>query len=220
MDGAIRVLLVDDHPVVIEGLRTMLSDEAGIEVAGEAASGEEAIEKVEEVAPHVVLMDIRMPGIDGIEATRRLKQKHPTTAVILLTMYDSEAYVVEGIRAGAAGYLTKDASRELLCHAVRAVVDGGILVRGELLRRALEKHFRSPEDGGDREQLTLLEQLSPRELEVLGRVAQGHGNRAISEELHLAEVTVKKHVQSIISKLGASDRTHAAVMAVRSGLVG
>lgn len=216
---AIRVLLADDHPVVLEGLRTMLSGEEGIEVVGEAAGGEEALEKVEEAAPHVVLMDIRMPGMGGLEATRHLKRKYPTIAVIVLTMYDSDSYMVEAIRAGAAGYLTKDASRELLCHAVRAVVDGGTLVRSGLLRRALQGHHRAPEDAGDPEEATLLEQLSPRELEVFTLVVQGYGNRAIAEELHLAEVTVKKHVQSIISKLGASDRTHAAVLGVRSGMV-
>jgi DNA-binding NarL/FixJ family response regulator len=220
MDGAIRVLLADDHPVVLEGLRIMLSGDAGIEIVGEAAGGEEALQRVEQAAPHVVLMDIRMPGMGGLEATRQLRRKHPTVAVIVLTMYDNDPDGVEAIRSGAAGYLTKDVSRELLCHAVRAVVDGGTLVRSGLRRRGPSGPLPYVRAWANPGEATLLEQLSPRELEVLGLIVEGRRNRAIGEELHLAEVTVKKHVQSIIGKLGASDRTHAAVLGVRSGLVG
>lgn len=219
MESSIRVLLVDDHPVVCDGLRTMLAGEAGIEVVGEASCGEEALDKTAELKPHVVLMDIRMPGMSGIEATQRLKKAHPTTSVIMLTMYDSEVYVVEAIRCGAAGYLTKDSSRELICHAVRSAADGGTLVRSGLLRQAIQGMLRMPKDLKEPSASLLVDHLTPRELEVLRLLAQGHANKAISAELSLAEVTVKKHVQSIIGKLGASDRTHAAILSVRLGLV-
>ncbi len=216
---AINVLLVDDHTVVREGVRTMLSGEPGIVVVGEASSGEEAIQKVEELEPQVVLMDIRMPGMSGTEAARRIKSARPTTSVVMFTMYDSDMYVVEAIRAGAAGYLTKDVSRELLCHAVRSVVDGGSMVRSGLLKRAVDALTRAPAGKQQDSDGSLVEHLTPRELHVLRFLALGYGNKEICEELHLAEITVKKYVQSVIQKLGASDRTHAAVQAVRLGLV-
>ena len=216
----LRVLLVDDHPVVREGLCSMLSRDHSIQVVGEASNGAEAIEMANTLGPDVVLTDIRMPGMNGIEVTRRIKAVCPGTAVIVLTMYDSEMYVVEALRAGAAGYLVKDSSRELLCHAINIVVDGGTMVRSGLLRQAIHGLFRgprNPEEGEEESQQ--VEQLTARELDVLRLVSQGHANREIARELNLAEVTVKKHVQSIIGKLGVSDRTHAAIMAVRRGLV-
>jgi len=218
MRDSIRVLLVDDHTVVREGLRSMLASDQGIAVVGEAASGEEGIEKVEELSPDVVLMDIRMPGISGIEATKEIKEKAPITSVIMLTMYDSEMYVIEAIRAGAAGYLTKDSSRELLCHAVRAVLDGGTLVRSGLLRQAMLGLVTMPRDKSSDGGESLLDNFTPRELNVLRLLSLGHGNKAIGAELDLAEVTIKKHVQSIIGKLGVSDRIHAAVVGARLGL--
>lgn len=220
MTNDIKVLLVDDHPVVREGVRIMLSGEPGIVVAGEACGGEEAVQKVQELVPDVVLMDIRMPGMSGTEAVRRIKTASPTTSVIMLTMYDSDMYVVEAIQAGAAGYLTKDVSRELLCHAVRSVVDGGTMVRSGLLKRAMETFLRVPAERHQRgEDHLLVERLTPREMEVLRLVAKGYANKQIRQELQLAEITVKKYVQAVIQKLGASDRTHAAVQAVKLGLV-
>jgi DNA-binding NarL/FixJ family response regulator len=216
----IRVLLVDDHTVVREGVRTMLSGEPDIAVVGEASSGEEALQRAQELAPQVVLMDIRMQGMSGTEAARRIKSASPTTSVIMLTMYDSDMYVVEAIQAGAAGYLTKDVSRELLCHAVRSVVDGGTMVRSGLLKRAMDALLRS--SAGDKKEkadISLVERLTPREMDVLRLVARGSGNKEICEELALAEITVKKYVQTVIQKLGVSDRTHAAIQAVRLGLV-
>lgn len=220
MTQTIRVLLVDDHTVVREGVRTMLSGEADIVVVGEASSGKEALQRVQELAPHVVLMDIRMPGMSGTEAALRIKSTSPTTSVIMFTMYDSDMYVVEAIRAGAAGYLTKDVSRELLCHAVRSVVDGGTMVRSGLLKRAMDALLRS--SAGDKKEgadVSLVERLTPREMDVLRLVARGYGNKEICEELKLAEITVKKYVQTVIQKLGVSDRTHAAIQALRLGLV-
>lgn len=220
MTQIIRVLLVDDHTVVREGVRTMLFGEPGIVVVGEASNGEEAIQLVQGLAPHVVLMDIRMPGMSGTEAARRIKSASPTTSVIMLTMYDSDMYVVEAIQAGAAGYLTKDVSRELLCHAVRSVVDGGTMVRSGLLKRAMDALLRS--SAGDKKagaDVSLVERLTPREMDVLKLVARGCGNKEICEELELAEITVKKYIQTVIQKLGVSDRTHAAIQAMRLGLV-
>jgi DNA-binding NarL/FixJ family response regulator len=217
MAAKITVLLVDDHVMVREGLRAMLSGDASIDVVGEASSGEEALQKVMELGPSVVLMDIRMPGMGGAEAARQVKKVRPATAVIMVTMYESELYVVEAIRAGAAGYLTKDASRELLCHSIRAVVDGGTLVRGGLLRQAVEALFPTARGPQGEEGVLAASRLSVREREVLGYLARGYGNRAICGELNLAEITVKKHVQNVMSKLGVSDRTNAAIVGVRLG---
>lgn len=218
MKGVVKVLLVDDHPVVREGLRNMLASEPGIEVVGEAASGEEAIQKCDALLPKVVLMDIRMSGISGIEATQRIKKTHPSICIIMLTMYDSEMYMVEAVRSGAAGYLTKDASRELLCHAVYAALDGGVMIRSGLLQQAVQGIVASDKEPRDEVASSLLSHLTPRELDVLRLLAQGQGNKDICTALNLAEVTVKKHVQSIIGKLGVSDRTHAVIVGVRLGL--
>lgn len=219
--GRVHVLLADDHPVVRAGLRTMLESDPKIEVVGEVGSGEEAVESVALLEPQVVLMDIRMPGMNGMEATRRIKSARPAIGVIVLTMYDCEMYVVEAIRAGAAGYLVKDSSRELLCHAIHAVADGGTMVRSTLLRRAIHGLLHVPEapmGDANGSAPTGIERFTSRELDVVRLMAQGFPNKRIAHELSLAEVTVKKHVQSIIGKLGVSDRTHAAIMAVRLGL--
>ena len=216
----VRVLLVDDHPVVREGLRGMLASDPDIQVVGEASSGQEALERAVQLEPDVVLTDIRMPGMSGIEVTRRIKMAHPGIAVIVLTMYDSRMHVVEAIGAGAAGYLVKDSSRELLNHAIRAVVDGGTMVRSDLLRLAVQGLSRGARQHQDeRADFPMTERFTARELEVLELVARGWANREIARELSVAEVTVKKHVQSIMAKLGVSDRTNAALAAVRLGLV-
>jgi DNA-binding NarL/FixJ family response regulator len=196
----------------------MLASAPEIVVVGEASDGEQAIKKVEELQPNVVLMDIRMPGMSGTEAVQRIKSTRPATSVIMLTMYDSDMYVVQAIQAGAAGYLTKDVSRELLCHGVRTVMDGGTLVRSGLLRRAIEVLLRASAIKKTESSVSLIEHFTPRELDVLRLIARGCGNKEISGELHLAEITVKKHVQSVIQKMGASDRTHAAIEAARLGL--
>jgi DNA-binding NarL/FixJ family response regulator len=219
MTRTITVLLVDDHTVVREGVRTMLSEERDIVVVGEASSGEEAIQKATELDPNVVLMDIRMPGMSGTEAVRQIKSARPITPVIMLTMYDSDMYVVDALQAGAAGYLTKDVSRELLCHAIRLVVDGGTTVRSGLLKCAIDALLRASAGKKQESGVSLVEHLTPRELDVLRLLACGHGNKEICRELHLAEVTVKKYVQQVIQKLGVSDRTNAAIHAVRLGLV-
>jgi DNA-binding NarL/FixJ family response regulator len=216
---ALKVMLVDDHPVVREGLRAILSNDPEIEVIAEASNGEQAVEKARQCVPDVVLTDIRMPGINGIEVTRQIKAVQPGIAVIVLTMYDSDMYVVEALRAGAAGYLVKDSSREFVCHAIKAAVDGSTMVRSELLHRAIQGLLRVRQHPAEGEEPMMVSRFTLRELDVLGLVTKGYANREIADELHLAEVTVKKHVQNIIGKLGASDRTHAAIMAVQMGLL-
>ena len=214
------MLVVDDHPVVREGLRGMLASDPAIDVVGEAANGEQSVELVEQLNPDVVLMDIRMPHLSGIEATRRIKDLRPNVAVIMITMYDNRTFVVEALRAGAAGYLVKDSSRELFCHAINAVVDGCAIARSDLLRQAIQGlvgRSQRPTVGEDGSRAA--DQLSPRELEILRLVSHGCLNKEIARELSLAEVTVKKYVHSVMSKLGVSDRTSAAITGVRLGLV-
>ena len=219
-EKTLRVLVVDDHPVVRHGLRAMIGGESRMEMVDEASSGEEALEKVSLLEPDVVLVDIRMPGMNGIEVTKRIKAARPDTAVILITMYDSEVYVAEALRAGAAGYLLKDSPRELLLHAIDAAVSGGTIVRSGLLRQTVHGLLQEPRKlRMGQADVGFNERFTPRELEVVRLVAQGYPNRAIAKELSLAEVTVKKHVQSIIAKLGVSDRTQVAIMTIREGFV-
>lgn len=218
MKSKIRVLLVDDHAMVREGLKVMLSTDPGLEMVGTASDGEEAIALVDKCKPNVVLMDVRMPGMNGIEATRLIKASHQGVSVVMLTVYESEVYVADAVEAGAAGYLLKDASRELLCHTVHAVYEGGALLPGPLLKETLDS-IRSLEGRRRRSSLgTIAALLTPREQEVLGLIVEGMANKEIAAALTITEDTVKKHVQSIIAKLGVSDRTQAAVKAVREQL--
>jgi len=217
----IRILIVDDYPVIREGLRTMLSTYQTVEIVGEAADGAEAVAMVAEKKPNVVLMDIRMPNMDGIEATRRIKDKHPSISVIVLTIYDNDAYVIDAVRAGASGYLLKDTSRELLLHTIRTVSSGATLIRTDLLYEAICSLVRStnePEKPG-LSTLESLETLTAREHEVLKLVVDGRTNRAIGKELGIAEDTVKKHMQNILAKLDATNRTSVVVKVTRAGIV-
>ncbi len=214
-EGRLTVLLVDDHPVVRDGIRYMLRLDSQVEVIGVASDGEEAITKTNDLNPDVILMDIRMPRMSGIEATQKIKEAHPNVAIIVLTMYDSELHVIEALRAGAAGYLVKDSPPELLCHAIHAVRSGGTMVKSGLLRRAVQRTLPGINDGRG----PMVETLTAREMEVLRLIAKGCDNRGISQELILAEVTVKKYVQNVMAKLGVSDRTNAAISAMRMGLV-
>ena len=215
------MLIVDDHPVARDGFRTMLATDQGIEVIGEASDGLEAIAMVAEKEPDVVLMDLRMPNMDGMEATRRIKTQYPNTTVVVLTIYDNDAYVVDAVRAGASGYLLKDASRDLLTHTIRAVSNGATLIKSSLLYEAISGLVDPEVNPGRSEPAdsNSLEKLTGREQEVLTLVAEGHTNKEIGRKLNIAEDTVKKHVQSIIAKLGASDRTNATMMAARAGLI-
>ena len=221
MTEQIKILLVDDHPVVREGLRLMLSTASDIEVVAEAGNGVEAVEKTIEHQPHVVLMDLRMPNMDGIEATRRIKSKLPSVSVIVLTIYDNDAYVIDAVRAGAGGYLLKDASKELLLHSIRAVNSGGMLIKSSLLREAITSLANTA--GEQRKEYVGrvggVNELTSRERGVLQLVARGLSNREIGAALGVSEDMAKKHLQSIMQKLGVSDRTQAAVKAVQTGLI-
>jgi len=214
----IKVLLADDHPVVRAGLRTMLETVSDIEVVGEACDGLEAIDKVGECQPDVVLMDLRMPNMDGLEATKRIKSQLSSTAVIILTICDNDAYIVDAVRAGAVGYLLKDTSKDLLIHAIRAVTSGGMLVKTCLLREAM---LSLADAAGERIKSNPagpagLAGLTRRENDVIGLVVLGRSNKEIGQELAISEDTAKKHVQTIMLKLNVTDRTQAAVKAVRA----
>jgi len=218
----ISVLIVDDHAIARLGLRAMLESDPQVQVVGEASSGAEALERTEQLQPSVVLMDIKMPNMDGLETTRLLKNQHPATSVIILTNHDEEAMVVEAVRVGAGGYLLKDASRDLLVSTIGAVVSGGILIEAPLLRKALGNYV-NPGTAAERRrpasQATPGASLGERELVIIAKMAEGQTNKEIADALGLAEVTVKKQVQGIIAKLRASDRTHATITALRLGII-
>jgi two-component system, NarL family, response regulator LiaR len=206
----IRVLVVDDHAVVREGLRTFLELQDGIEVAGEAADGEEAIEAAERLRPDVVLMDLVMPALDGIAAMRALRERVPGARVIVLTSFADDDKLLPALRAGAAGYLLKNAEPQELARAVRAAHAGEALLDPHVAARLVDAL------AGEKEPL---DRLTPREREVLQLIGRGFSNKRIAQELRLSEKTVKTHVGHVLAKLGVGDRTHAAVFAVRAGLI-
>ncbi len=211
----ITVLIADDHPMVREGLRSML-DAEGIQVIGEATNGSEAVEKVQHLQPDLVLMDVRMPDMDGLAATELIKQNSPETAVIVVTSYESKEYLRRAIAAGAAGYILKGMSRQSLIDAVRLVKEGGSLIDARLLAELLRDV--GLEAGREDAPEGSLEALSPRERQVLELLVQGLTNKEIAQEMHYSVGTVKNVVQRVIVKLGVSDRTQAAVYFVRAGL--
>ncbi|MBI2856571.1 MAG: response regulator transcription factor [Chloroflexi bacterium] len=219
--GRIRVLLVDDHPVVLAGLMATLSRDHELEVVGKAGDGVEALEAAAELRPDVVLMDLRLPNLNGIEATRQIKDLLPATEVIVLSVYDHDAYVARAMRAGARGYIIKDAPPALICRTIKAVHGGGhpkVIARPRVQRDNLNADA-DPWHNHDGDLLQQFRTLTPREREVLKQVVEGLTNREIARTLFISEVTAKKHVQSIIAKLDSSDRTQAAVRAVRAGLL-
>ena len=211
-DPTIRVLVVDDHAVVREGLRAFLDLQEGIEVAGEAADGEEAIAAAERLEPDVVLMDLVMPRLDGLGAMRVLRERAPRTRVIVLTSFLDDDKLLPALRAGAAGYLLKNAPPQELARAVRAAHAGQALIDPVVAARLVD----SIAAGGEEEPL---DRLTPREREVLVLIGRGFPNKRIAQELRLSEKTVKTHVGHVLAKLGVTDRTQAAVAAVRAGLV-
>ncbi|WP_329568791.1 response regulator transcription factor [Kitasatospora sp. NBC_01266] len=206
----IRVLLVDDHQVVRRGLRTFLEVQDDIEVVGEAADGAEGVAKAQELAPHVVLMDLKMPGVDGLEALKRLKAEGNPARVLIVTSFTEHRTVVPALRAGAAGYVYKDVDPEALAGAIRSVHAGHVLLQPELAGALLADDApRAPQGRGG--------SLTEREREVLGHIADGRSNREIARSLNLSEKTVKTHVSNILMKLDLADRTQAALWAVRHG---
>lgn len=207
----IGVLICDDHPVVRQGLRTFLELAEDLEVVGEAADGEEAIDKAIELLPDVVLMDLVMPKVDGIEATRRIREASPTTRIVVLTSFATDEKVFPAIKAGATGYLLKDTEPVQVAEAIRAVRRGESLlhptVAAKLVHDYVSEERKAP--GGT---------LTERELDVLRLVAEGKTNREIAKELVVSEKTVKTHVSNILAKLHLGDRTQAALYAVRRGI--
>ncbi len=212
----IRVLLADDQELVRSGFRLILELADGIEVVGEAADGREAVRLAKELQPDVVLMDVRMPELDGIEATRRLRQAGVEVRVLVLTTFDLDEYVYAAMRAGASGFLLKDAPREQLVTAVRTVARGEALLAPAVTRRLIERFVDRP---APVEAAPALAELSARELEVLRLVARGLSNAEIADELVIGEATVKTHVAHILRKLGLRDRVQAVVLAYESRIV-
>jgi DNA-binding NarL/FixJ family response regulator len=211
----IRVLICDDQEVVREGLQVILNNAPGIEVTGVAQDGAEALELVAKTLPDLVLMDLKMPGVNGIQATRQIRAAYPQIRVLVLTTYDADEWVFDAIRSGATGYLLKDTPRETLIAAVRGTVEGKThvdpAVAGKLFTHISQSSV-SPET-------SITAELSEREREVLRLLARGLNNADIARQLHLSEGTVRNYVSAVLTKLGAADRAQAAIMALRYGLV-
>ncbi len=210
----IRILICDDQEVVREGLRVILSSASNIEVVGVAQDGAEALELIPQTMPDLVLMDLKMPGMNGIQATRQIRNHYPQVRVLVLTTYDADEWVFDAIRSGAAGYLLKDTPSEELIAAVKGTVEGKThvdpTVAGKLFAQVAQSHT-SPNTA-------IAAELSDRERDVLRLLARGLTNTDIARQLHLSEGTVRNYVSSVFAKLGVSDRTQAAVIALRHGL--
>jgi DNA-binding NarL/FixJ family response regulator len=220
--SSIRVLIVDDQQIVRQGLATILKYAPGIEVVGDAGDGEAAVVLALDLEPDVVLMDLKMPKLGGIPATRQICTQLPDTHVIILTTYDTDDLVFDGIKAGAKGYLLKDATGETLVGAIRGVVQGESQLDPAVARRVLGEFQRLaslPPSTRERREDLIIEPLTHREEEVLHSLVEGLSNKEIGARLHLTEGTVKNYVSAIIAKLQANDRTHAVVTALRRGLV-
>ena len=218
MTETIRLLLVDDQRLMRDGLRTLLELELDFEVVGEAENGAQALDCYRQHSPDVVLMDIRMPVMDGVESTRRLQESDPNSKIIILTTFDDNEYVFEGLRAGALGYLLKDVSGDELADAIRKVAAGGSMIEPSVARKVVAEFARlAPPSPTVKEQL--VEPLSEREIEILKLVSQGLTNKEIAARLFLAEGTVKNYVTSILQKIDVRDRTQAAIRARELGLL-
>lgn len=215
----IRVLLVDDQALFREGLGTLLSLKNDIEIVGEASNGAEALESAQHLSPDVILMDLRMPVLDGVAATRRLKEMQHPARVIVLTTFDDDETIFDGLRAGAVGYLLKDVSSDKLIEAIRAAARGESFLQPSIAAKVLAEFNRLEERQPVRHAPDLIEPLSDRELEILLRLANGDSNKEIAARLFITEGTVKNHVTNILGKLGVRDRTQAALRAKELGLI-
>ena len=215
-DDRVRVLVVDDDDLMRAGLRSVLSSDDTIEVAGEAGDGGEALDRVRETQPHVVLMDIRMPGVDGISATREVLAGSVDVKVVVLTTFEDDDYIFDALSAGASGFLLKRTKPEELISAIHAVAEGDSLLSPSVTRRVIDRMATQPVAGlsGAR-----LEKLTPRELEVLELMGRGLSNREIAESFVIEESTVKTHVKRILMKLGLRDRVQAVILAYETGLI-
>ena len=210
----IKVLICDDQAIIRDGLEMLLRLERNIQVAGQARDGAEAVELAERLAPDLVLMDLKMPGMNGIEATRQIRTKFPQVKVLVLTTYDDDEWLFDAVRAGAAGYLLKDTPREKVVEAIRGTVDGKSFVAPAVTGRLMQQVASGQEQPAS----LLLETLTERELDVLRLVARSMNNAEIAADLHLSEGTVRNHVSTILNKLNLPDRTNAAILAIQSGV--
>jgi NarL family two-component system response regulator YdfI len=207
----IRLLIADDHPVVREGLRALLETAPDITLVGEAGDGAEAVRLAAELSPDLILMDLRMPGVGGIEAIQQIKARDPSVEIVILTTYDDDDQVLAGLHAGARGYLLKDVDRDVLFESLRSAHRGETLLQASVAR-TLVAHLETPRSART-------EGLTPRELEVLALMAAGAANKQIAERLDIAERTVKAHATSIFNRLGVDSRTEAVAVALRRGLL-
>lgn len=208
MKRRIRLLVVDDHPVVRDGLKGMLASQQDLELVGDAGDGEEAIRLADELKPDVVLMDLRMPVMDGVTAIVRIRERWPEARVLVLTTYDADADIVRAVAAGATGYILKDAPRDEIFRAIRTTAQGKSYLSSAVAGRLMER-VRSPSD----------EALSEREVEVLELVSKGASNKEIARQLRLSEATVKSHLLHIFAKLGVNDRTQAVTRALKRDII-
>jgi DNA-binding NarL/FixJ family response regulator len=210
----IRVLVADDQSMVRAGFRMLLAEEPDIEVVAEASNGLEAVDKAARFRPTVVLMDIRMPELDGLEATRRILAADDTARILILTTFDLDEYVYEALRAGASGFVLKDDPPEQLLAAIRTVAGGDALLSPAITKRVINQFTRIPQPSPPRE----LDDLTERELEVFRLIARGHSNAEIGQELYISDTTVKTHITHILQKLSLRDRVQAVVLAYETGL--
>ena len=218
MSPPTRVLIVDDQRLMRDGLRILIELEPDLDVVGEAEDGLQAITAYRDLGPDIVLMDVRMPNLNGVEATRRIKADWDEANILILTTFDDDEYIFEGLRAGASGYLLKDVSGKELADAIRVVANGGTLIAPSVARKVVAE-FARLKPASPATPASLPEPLSTREIEILKVLAQGHTNKEIAEHLHLAEGTVKNYVTSILQKIGARDRTQAALRARELGVL-
>lgn len=209
----IGVLIVDDHTLFRRGVRKMLEAEGDMVVLGEAATGEEALQHTRALMPDVVLMDIKMPGMDGIECTRTLHREMPHVGIVFVTMFENDEFIFQGLQAGGRGYILKDADPDTMVRAIRAVANRESLLGPSIAQKVIRQFA-----GMDRAQGQLVDELTAREVEVLRLIAEGLGNKEIARRLIISEKTVKNHINNILSKLHLYDRTQATLYAIRTGL--
>ncbi|NPV55715.1 MAG: response regulator transcription factor [Anaerolineae bacterium] len=215
----IRILLVDDQVLFREALRTLISEQTDFVVVGEAGNGEEAVNMISLLKPSIILMDLRMPIMGGVEATRKIRQDYPDCKVIMLTTFDDDELVFDGLKAGAIGYLLKDVSSEKLFEAIHTANEGQYVLHPSITGKVVEEFSRLRQDKPTKNQAIIFEQLSPREIEILELVAKGSSNKEIADYLYIAEGTVKNHMRNILSKLDARDRMQAVIKAKEAGII-
>jgi len=212
----LRVLIADDHAIVRAGIRLLLDSQEGIEIVGEAKDGAEAVAKTRELAPDVVLMDVAMPGLSGLEATREIRQTNPDTRVLMLTMHDDEEYFFQAVSLGASGYILKEATPEEVVSAIRIVSRGGVAFHPSLGRKLLDDYLHRVQAGEESESYSL---LTEREREILGLTAEGSSAREIGEKLALSPRTVERHRANLMEKLDLHNRSEVVQYAIRKGII-